>query len=235
MVLSKFLRSGAAAARSAAVRRFQPTLQRLQSRPMSESLSNAAQGAETYARSLQWFHWGMAGGILASFGTVYAAESKEMPAGAKAFLMRWHSSIGMLVLGALGGRVFLRLSTKIPAHLAGAWWEVLGARAAHAAMYPMMAVLPLTGIAMSYYGGGGIPFFGVTIPGKGEPKEPDMAFAKSQAEWHGASCDMFSLVCSMTEYSTYFNTKYNDYIFQRRSATFLRSLCRSTSAPRGTT
>jgi len=32
-----------------------------------------------------------------------------------------------------------------------------------------MILLPVTGIAMGYFGGKGLPFFGYTIPGKKEP------------------------------------------------------------------
>ena len=191
---SRFASAGRAAIRAARASSPMPQLRRMRAAGLSESLSTAVVGVEAYARNLQWFHWGMAGGILAAFGTVYTANADGVPPGAKAFLMRWHSSIGMLVLGALGGRIFLRFTTKIPEHLAGPWYEVMGARAAHAAMYPMMAAMPLTGIAMSYYGGGGIPFFGVTIPGKGDPKEADMAFAKSQSDWHTTLGNVFEVL-----------------------------------------
>lgn len=41
----------------------------------------------------------------------------------------------------------------------------------HAAAYGLMTVMPVTGIAMGYYGGKGLPFFFTTIPGaQGEDK-----------------------------------------------------------------
>ena len=32
----------------------------------------------------------------------------------------------------------------------------------------MMVIMPLTGIGMGYYSGKGIPFFGLTVPGRSE-------------------------------------------------------------------
>ena len=103
---SRFASAGRAAIRAARASSPMPQLRRMRAAGLSESLSTAVVGVEAYARNLQWFHWGMAGGILAAFGTVYTANADGVPPGAKAFLMRWHSSIGMLVLGALGGRIF---------------------------------------------------------------------------------------------------------------------------------
>ena len=42
------------------------------------------------------------------------------------------------------------------------------AAAGHAAMYGFLIAMPATGFVMGYYGGKGLPFFGVTIPGAAE-------------------------------------------------------------------
>jgi hypothetical protein len=62
-----------------------------------------------YATPLQWVHWGMAGGVLGCFGLVYAAEKAKPEV--KAALMKWHSQIGMVVLGLFGGRLALRVGS----------------------------------------------------------------------------------------------------------------------------
>ena len=54
---------------------------------------------------------------------------------------------------------------KIPALLPGATWEHMAAHATHAALYAGLIVMPASGVAMGYYGGKGLPFFGMTIPG----------------------------------------------------------------------
>ena len=62
-------------------------------------------------------------------------------------------------------RIALRLTTRIPAGLAGNIFEKVAANASHAAFYALMTFMPASGIAMGYYGGKGLPFFGYTIPG----------------------------------------------------------------------
>ncbi len=62
-------------------------------------------------------------------------------------------------------RIALRLTTRIPGALAGNIFEKVAANASHAAFYALMTFMPASGIAMGYYGGKGLPFFGYTIPG----------------------------------------------------------------------
>ena len=62
-------------------------------------------------------------------------------------------------------RIALRLTTRVPAGLAGNIVEKVAANASHAAFYALMTFMPASGIAMGYYGGKGLPFFGYTIPG----------------------------------------------------------------------
>jgi cytochrome b561 len=104
--------------------------------------------------------------------------------------MNWHSQIGLVVLAALGGRVFYRMTTKIPAHIPGPAWEHYSSLAVHTIMYPMMFSIPFTGVIMGYYGGGGLPLGPFRIPGMSDPKDADMKFAKDQTDWHKwlASC-----------------------------------------------
>jgi len=145
----------------------------------------SAVGAVTrYASSLQWVHWATAGGILGCFGLIYAAKYTSSPT-VKATLMAWHSQLGLVVLGSAAYRVGLRATTAIPPHLPGPVWEHLASKAVHGAMYPLMLVIPATGVLMAYYGGGGIPMpFGLRLPGKDSPKEDDLQLAKDSVEWH---------------------------------------------------
>eukprot|EP00967_Tisochrysis_lutea_P013196 scaffold14722_cov32-Tisochrysis_lutea.AAC.1 len=46
--------------------------------------------------------------------------------------------------------------------------------AGHAALYGALFFMPLSGFAMGYYGGKGVPFYGLfTIPGKTEGRTPE--------------------------------------------------------------
>ena len=129
-----------------------PGLQRLPARAkatFAPTTGEVASEITSYATSMQWTHWTMAGGILSCFGLAYAAP--YVGPEPRAFMMKWHSQIGMLVLGGVGLRVGLRLRHPVPPHLPGPMWEHIMAKAAHTAMYPMMAMIPLTGVAMAWY------------------------------------------------------------------------------------
>lgn len=72
---------------------------------------------------------------------------------------------GLLIACAVVPRIALRLGSAAPAPLPGSALETLAANASHYAQYALMIVMPGTGIAMGYFGGKGLPFFGYAIPG----------------------------------------------------------------------
>lgn len=73
--------------------------------------------------------------------------------------MFWHKSVGAALLIATVGRVGVRaramLSKSIPPHLPNPLPLKLAASAAHAGLYFFMIMMPLSGVAMGYYGGRG--------------------------------------------------------------------------------
>mmetsp|Transcript_52686 Transcript_52686/g.120064 ORF Transcript_52686/g.120064 Transcript_52686/m.120064 type:complete len:137 (-) Transcript_52686:224-634(-) len=78
--------------------------------------------------------------------------------------MNYHKSIALIVAALLPVRVGLRLTAKMPAAIeSGALG--MAAKASHWAQYGFMIVMPGSGIAMGYFGGKGLPFFGYKIPG----------------------------------------------------------------------
>ena len=60
-------------------------------------------------------------------------------------------------------------------------WERALAAASHAAMYGFIIAMPVTGVAMGYYGGKGLPFFFTTIPGAEKPNGKNAGF---MFKWH---------------------------------------------------
>jgi cytochrome b561 len=50
-----------------------------------------------------------------------------------------------------------------------------------------MVFLPFTGITMGYFSGKGIPFFGLTIPGKKEPIGDIAKYAYKTHVWAGTA------------------------------------------------
>ena len=81
--------------------------------------------------------------------------------------------------------MLLRVATATPKALPGSFVEHLAANLSHVGMYGFMLAMPATGMAMGYYGGKGVPFFGLyTIPGKQDKTKEDGQFAGKAFKWH---------------------------------------------------
>tara|TARA_B100000482_G_scaffold163994_1_gene127375 strand:+ start:367 stop:1146 length:780 start_codon:yes stop_codon:yes gene_type:complete len=131
------------------------------------TIAEAASALEQqYARPLQALHWLIAGGTVGTFAFVQLAMNlpKEQAEDKGRFMML-HKSLGLTVLALSVPRLALRLTTKIPAAVPGSQIEQVAAKVGHLVMYGFMTAMPVSGFIMGYYGGKGLPFFGVTIPG----------------------------------------------------------------------
>jgi len=138
----------------------------------ARAMSGEAAVVEGYTTPMKIMHWFMAGGMLGAVGTVQLAmgqpktkEGNEQ----RGKLMNAHKSFGLLMAIVVPARIFMRFSHKIPAPLPGATWEHLASAAAHYALYAGMVIMPASGVAMGYFGGKGLPFFGLTVPGASKP------------------------------------------------------------------
>ncbi len=81
-------------------------------------------------------------------------------------LMFYHKSFGLLAASLLAPRILLRFTSKMPSHLPGtALWEIAASKITHVLMYGFMIFMPISGVAMGYYGGKGLPFFFTTVAG----------------------------------------------------------------------
>ena len=73
-------------------------------------------------------------------------------------------------------RIAIRLTSKIPKLPEGSGIEHALATVSHWSLYGLMLFMPVSGIAMGYYGGKGLPFFFTTISGaKKENKDGKLA------------------------------------------------------------
>jgi len=75
-----------------------------------------------------------------------------------------------------------------------------------------MIILPVTGIAMGYFGGKGLPFFGYTIPGK---KEPVGWIAKQNYNVHTFLGPLFEYLIPMHIGATGFHYLKGQHILSR--------------------
>lgn len=144
---------------------------------------------ERYPAAMRAMHWGMAAGILGCFATVKSAQYSTGER--KGQLMRIHKSFGLLMMGAIVPRVLIRLASRVPAHVPRPKLEVLAGNVSHFLMYGLMIFMPVTGIAMGYYGGKGLPFFGLHINGI---DKPDPSIAKPAFKAHKLAGQAFEVL-----------------------------------------
>ncbi|MBL8807848.1 MAG: cytochrome b [Rhodospirillales bacterium] len=133
---------------------------------MTDTTDNAGPGA-----AARFIHWTMAALILGLY--VLGLAMDELARGApRDFAMLLHQSFGLVLVALLA----VRLAVRPAAARAGTRIERLAARAAHAALYALMAAVPLAGIATQWARGRALDFFGlVTLP---SPMGGDRALAK---------------------------------------------------------
>lgn len=113
-----------------------------------------------YSPATAALHWASAGTLIGSIGCVVAAQNSKEPS-TKERLMWHHKSLGLLTAGLLVPRVAAALLTPRPSAGPSAVGHVL--------LYFFTATLAVSGIAMGYFSGKGLPFFVGTLPGASAP------------------------------------------------------------------
>lgn len=133
---------------------------------------------ESYNGLMKVFHWVGALSILGAIATVKVCQNtapKTQTLGlGKAQWMFYHKSCGLLMAMTIFPRIGIRMMSNIPKHLPSS--PAVLADAAHYGMYFTALGMSITGVAMGYLGGKGLPFFYTTFPGaEGEKKNGKMA------------------------------------------------------------
>ena len=145
-------------------------------KPTGRSFSTATEavpkGPESYNGLMQFWHWGMAAGILGCFATVQYKQSIGTPKtdadkATVGSLMKYHKSFGLLMAIMIAPRIATRLFSTIPKHMGGVAIEHKVAKVSHMYMYFATMVMTGTGVGMGYFNGFGVPFFvdGWKMPG----------------------------------------------------------------------
>lgn len=128
------------------------------------------------------FHWGMAVLILVQVPLgIAAARWRLSPA--KIELFFWHKSLGVLLLVLIALRLLWRTANPapaLPAELPA--WERAAARASHALLYLLLALLPLTGWVVN--SAANIPFRVFRVLPLPAIAGPDEALADAFARIH---------------------------------------------------
>ena len=127
--------------------------------------------ATAYSRVASYFHWMVAIPLIGCVGTVLQAQ--QAPKEEKGVWMFRHKSLGLLTGCIVAPRFLYRLSNmssyNVQSLPGNASWENMAGSISHYVLYAFMTIMPMTGIAMGYYGGKGLPFFYTTIPGTTTP------------------------------------------------------------------
>jgi cytochrome b561 len=143
-----------------------------------------------YSKGASAFHWLAAAPIIGCIGTVLAAQNA--PKEEKGKWMHRHKSLGLLTGMIIAPRFAYRLissqSYRVQHLVGNKAWENTAGDASHLALYGFMTIMPATGIAMGYYGGKGLPFFGTTftgsVPANDDEKKANGQIAKSAFWYH---------------------------------------------------
>lgn len=81
-----------------------------------------------------------------------------------------------------------------------------------------MLVMPATGLAMGYYGGKGVPFYGLfTIPGKADKTKEDGKFAGQMFSWHKWTGQFIYYFVGLHVSAAFFHAARGQAIFARMS------------------
>lgn len=133
--------------------------------------STASNTITSYAQSVSIYHWVVGLTMVGTVATVKLAQNTEDKK-EKQNLMNLHKSLALIVCALVPFRVVSRLTTLAPAHLPGHRVEQLAGTASHLGLYALMIGLPASGVAMGYFSGFGIPFFGLfKVPGTANPNK----------------------------------------------------------------
>jgi cytochrome b561 len=150
-------------------------------------MSVLPQATLAYSKAASLFHWAAAFPIVGCVATVMIAQNG--PKEERGTWMFRHKSLGLLsgliIAPRLAYRIVSRASAYNVKNLQGnAPWENVAGDASHIALYGFMVIMPVTGIAMGYYGGKGLPFFYTTYAARADGIPLDGKIAKQTYDVH---------------------------------------------------
>lgn len=137
----------------------------------------------SYTTTAASFHWFAAAPMIGSIASVLTAQNS--PKSEKGKWMHRHKSLGllsgMIVAPRFAYRLFGGSNYNVQKMVGNAPWENMAGKATHYLLYGFMVAMPVSGVAMGYYGGKGLPFFWTTLSGA---KEANGEIAKNAFKFH---------------------------------------------------
>lgn len=121
--------------------------------------------APAYTRTAVVLHWVLA--ILFATMITIGLYMTDLPRNTpeRSWFFNLHKSLGLLTAGVILLRVGWRLRFGAPAlAIAMPRWQLVAAKASHAALYACMLLMPLSGYLGSAFNKYGVKFFGLALP-----------------------------------------------------------------------
>lgn len=145
----------------------------------------AAASASTafYSRTASWLHWGAALPMMGSVGAVLRAQQLPKRSDERQWWMHQHESLGLLTAMILVPRVAYRAfahksyaAVRDVPHLTPI--EKALSKTTYVGLHGFGVMLSVTGVAMNYISGWGLPFFAWKIPGLPKTDENKQKYGK---------------------------------------------------------
>jgi cytochrome b561 len=121
-----------------------------------------------YTRTAVVLHWAIALIVVGQFSWGWLMqEIPKSPPGLRADAFNLHKSVGLCLLGLMLFRLGWRSAHPPPPLPSLPDWQTKLAKAAHAALYVALIVMPLAGYLGSVWSGYPVKWFGITLPAWG--------------------------------------------------------------------
>jgi cytochrome b561 len=125
---------------------------------MAKVMNPKGQAAAHYSRVAIWLHWIIAVLVVVNLYLGFYHEDFIRPV--RAWMMYFHRSTGIMILGLSLGRLLWRVGHRPPPFdPVLKRWEMLLARTVHWLFYALLIALPLSGWLMSSAAGRPVSFF----------------------------------------------------------------------------
>ena len=121
-----------------------------------------------YTKTAVVLHWLVAAVVFGQFAFGWLMQQiAKSPTGMRADAFNLHKSIGLCVFALMLVRLGWRIAHAPPPLPAMRRWQIVAAKANHAALYAALIVMPLAGYLGSVWSGYPVKWFGITLPAWG--------------------------------------------------------------------
>lgn len=148
-----------------------------------------------YGVAAQVFHWATAILVVSAWFLGREGAESEIYAVENAEALKWHESLGMLVLVILVLRLLWRMIDHVPDDPPMPRWMLLASRLFHRLLYVLLVLVPATAILGAWYSGHALSLF---WPGDVPSPVTEMrGFGRTFAEIHGLLANILITIAGL--------------------------------------